>query len=329
MKKIKIWFTDFYKGFEPRNNYFYNILSKLYSVEINKEDPDYLIYSCYGNEFLNYDCLRIFYTGENLVPDFNLCDYAIGFHYLNFEDRYMRFPNFALIRDQFEQLLSQKDSRNNNLKSKEYFCNFIYANAQADPARDLFFEKLSDYKKLSSPGAHLNNCNMDIGGRFTKDWMYSKLNFQSQCKFSITFENSSANGYTTEKIMHAFISNTIPIYWGNPEIEKDFNPKSFINCHNFRNFDEVVQRVKQIDQDDELYNSILSEPAFRENKIPDQFQEVKLINFLRSVFDQENRDLRKRPLYGTTLKYEKDLRSLVKLKTKMKPFIDLVSKLRV
>lgn len=329
MKTIKIWFTDFYEDFDPSSNYFSDLLSEIYTVKVQKNDPDYLIYSCHGVDFLNYDCIRIFYSGENLIPDFNLCDFAIGFHYLSFENRYLRFPNFALVRDQFEKLLSIKQGENLNPESKEYFCNFIYANAKANPARDIFFQKLNEYKPVSSPGAHLNNIKIDIGGRFEKDWMYSKLDFQSKCKFSIAFENSSTNGYTTEKILHAFISNTIPIYWGNPEITKDFNPKAFINCHDFKNFDEVVKKVKEIDENNELYKSILSEPAFINNQISTRFQEEKLINFFISIFDQEKKNARKRPLYGTTLKYENDLKRLMKLKTSLRPVIKLISKLRV
>ena len=323
MKTIKIWFTDFYKGFEPTNNYFYSILSRLYNVQIEKNDPDFLIYSCYGYDFLNYNCIRIYYTGENIVPDFNLCDYAIGFHYLNLEDRYLRFPNFALVRDQFNNLLTSKDEGLFNANAKEYFCNFIYANASSHPARDLFFEKLNEYKTVTSPGSHLNNIKIDIGGRFEENWMYSKLDFQSKCKFSIAFENSSSKGYTTEKLMHAFISNTIPIYWGNTEIEKDFNKNAFINCHDFKNFEEVIERVKEIDQNDELYNSILSEPAFRKNLIPEGLREEKLKFYLKSIFDRELTNARKRPKYGNTIKYENDLKAMVKLKSKLKWVIKL------
>ena len=188
MKIIKIWFTDFFEGFEPGNNYFYSLLSESYSVRLTPENPDYLIYSCYGSNFLKYDCIRIFYTGENLVPDFNLCDYAIGFHKLNFSDRYIRYPNFAFIENQFAQLTGIDPKFKN---TKEYFCNFIYANAEANPIRDQFFQELSKYKMVNSPGSHLNNTRFDIGGRFSKNWMYSKLDFQSKCKFTIAFENSS------------------------------------------------------------------------------------------------------------------------------------------
>ena len=68
--------------------------------------------------------------------------------------------------------------------------------------------------------------------------------------------------------MHAFITNTIPIYWGDPHAIKDFNPDAFINCHNFNNFSEVVEFVKQVDQDEKLYLEILNAPAFPNNEIP-------------------------------------------------------------
>ncbi|MDU9760969.1 fucosyltransferase, partial [Helicobacter pylori] len=35
---------------------------------------------------------RVFYTGENEAPNFNLFDYAIGFDELDFNNRYLRMP---------------------------------------------------------------------------------------------------------------------------------------------------------------------------------------------------------------------------------------------
>src|SRR5690606_9454891 len=170
MKTIKLWFTDFFKDFNPEDNYIYHLLSDHYIIKLTPQNPDYLIYSCYGNDFLKYDCVRIYYTGENLRPDFNLCDYAIGFDHLNFGERYLRYPNFALIEDQFLQLIKREVSEDYKAVNKDYFCNFIYANSQADPVRDQFFHLLNEYKKVSSPGKHLNNISMEVGERFSQDW---------------------------------------------------------------------------------------------------------------------------------------------------------------
>ncbi|SOC80347.1 Glycosyltransferase family 10 (fucosyltransferase) C-term [Salinimicrobium sediminis] len=307
-KPLKIWFTDFYKGFDPANNYLYELLSRHYELILDKGNPEYLIYSCYGRDFLKYkNPVKIYYTGENLIPDFNLCDYGIGFSYLEFGDRYLRYPNFALIPDQFKKLLKPRSFNIKDLEKKEYFCNFIYSNSQADLARDEFFHLLSNYKKVMSPGSHLKNASMDVGGRFTENWMYTKLNFQSKCKFTIAFENSSSAGYTTEKLMHAYITNTIPIYWGNPEVTKDFNSKSLINCHEFKTFKEVIERVKEIDQNDELALQMLNEPPLPRNEIPENLKEETLERFLKTVFDQDLEKAYRRPKFGTIRNYENEL----------------------
>ena len=44
-------------------------------------------------------------------------------------------------------------------------------------------------------------------------------------QYSIIMENCQRPGYFTEKILDAFATKTIPIYWGCPDIDKFFNPK--------------------------------------------------------------------------------------------------------
>lgn len=40
--------------------------------------------------YLEYDCIKIMFIGENIVFDFNVCDYVIGFNYIDFGDCYLR-----------------------------------------------------------------------------------------------------------------------------------------------------------------------------------------------------------------------------------------------
>jgi len=328
MKTLKLWFTDFYPGFEAQDNFFTQLLSKSYIIELDENNPDYLIYSCHGHEFLNYNCVRIFYTGENLKPDFNLCDYAIGFDYIHFNNRYLRFPNFAFYEGQFDQLINSKNPDSLDLSAKKHFCNFIYANSYADPTRDIFFHLLNQYKKVASPGKHLNNISMDVGERYAKDWMFTKIEFQSSCKFSLAFENTSSPGYTTEKLLHAFITGTIPIYWGNPEVTKDFNPKSFINCHDFESFEDVVGKVKEIDNDEEMFLSMLNEPPFQNNIIPENLKTDTLLNFLQNIFEQKKEDAFQRSFYGTAVKYENDIKDMILFKKKYRSMTQFLSLLK-
>ena len=68
------------------------------------------------------------------------------------------------------------------------------------------------------------------------------------------------SGYTTEKLVHAMAAHTIPIYWGNPQVSEDFNPKSFINCHDYSSLEAVIERIIEVDQNESLYRHYLEEP---------------------------------------------------------------------
>ena len=288
MKKIKIKFVDFWKGFNYEESDFYKILEKRYIVEISDE-PEFIIYSVFGDEYLEYDCIKIFYTGENVIPDFNLCDYAIGFCYLEYGHRYLRMPLYTLLncKKYFEKAIIIHKIE---ITKREKFCNFIYSNKNADKEREEFYNLLSKYKKVDSGGKYLNN----IGGA-----VEDKFLFQQKYKFSIAFENTSSEGYITEKLIEAKAAGTIPIYWGNPKVDKEFNANSFINCHKYKNFDEVVEEIKKIDVDEELYRKYMKEPfVSNENIIEENLK--KLEEFLIYIIEHKKIE---RPQNKTTLNF--------------------------
>lgn len=281
-KKIKIKFVDFWDGFSTQQNDFVDALNKKYEVEFS-DNPDYLFYSGFGFEHLKYNCIRIFFTGECITPDFNECDYAIAFDRIVFGDRYLRLPlyNIFQYKREYNSLLSRPNFTESDLVEKKGFCSFVVSNCFADDVRVIFYDKLSQYKPVASGGRFRNN----IGGA-VKD----KKAFQNEYKFAIAFENTSYNGYCTEKLMEAFAAGTIPIYWGDPGVVADFNSNSFINAHDYKSFDEVVERVKQIDQDDELYLQIINEnPLLSENT------DNGLEKFLFSIIEQDYHSAYRRP----------------------------------
>jgi len=105
----------------------------------------------------------------------------------------------------------------------------------------------------------------NVGGR-----VRDKLAFLSAYKFTIAFENSSYPGYITEKILEALVAGTLPIYWGNPMAARDFNPQCFINCHDFEDFDAVIDHVSNVDRDDDLYHQYMTAPIFS-NGVDNEF----------------------------------------------------------
>lgn len=287
MKKIKVKIlghplTDPF-GY---SHFILTILKKYYEVEIS-ERPDYLFF--HDSSFVHYaydNCIKIFYTGENVSPNFNNCDYAISFDYITFEDRHYRLPvylAFVFYKQDEVELAGSNFLMENFVFTKEMllqkseFCSFVYSNYRAEKERRQMFETLSSYKKVNAAGSYLNN----MDGQKIKN----KLVFEMQHKFSIAFENSSRSGYTTEKIASALAAKTIPIYWGNPNIGKEFNTKRFINCHEYRSFDEVLEKVKELDTNDDLYLEMINQPIMAPGY---NFNEVRsgIDGFLQRIIDQ-------------------------------------------
>ena len=66
----------------------------------------------------------------------------------------------------------------------------------------------------------------------------------------------------------------------------DFNPESFINCHDYHNDESVIQEIKRIDQNDELYRSYLQQPWFHNNRLNKYVQIKPLIERFSYIFYQ-------------------------------------------
>jgi hypothetical protein len=276
-KSIKLNFSDFWPNFDKRENYFYNLLNTKFTIEIS-EKPDFLIYSCFGTDYLKYSCIRIQFITENLRPDFTSCDFAFSFDYSK-NIRNYRLPLYALYGD--INALNKNinlDEAKEILKKKECFCNIVVSNENAKKRID-FFKKLSQYKKVDSGGRFLNN----IGGPIT-----NKIEFLQRYKFTLSFENSSYPGYTTEKIFEPMLANSIPVYWGNPIVHNDFNTKSFINYHDYKNDAKVIEKIIKIDQNDNLFLEMLMQPRLNNNQINTFTDPQNVLARFESIISQKD-----------------------------------------
>ncbi|WP_244436868.1 glycosyltransferase family 10 domain-containing protein [Bacteroides reticulotermitis] len=302
--KLKVKFVDFWDGFDEHYNTFVNVLSEKYEIEIC-DHPDYLIYSTFGYKNLKYEnCVKIFYTGENITPDFNLCDYAIGFDIMEFGDRYMRLPLYALYG--IEELRKPKVFNSQEALNRK-FCSFVVSNGADAPERTRFFHLLSEYKQVDSGGAYENN----VGGR-----VVDKKFFISNYKFNIAFENSAKDGYTTEKIMEPMLVNSLPIYWGNRLVELDFNPNSFINAADYPSLEALVEYIVELDTNDDKYLSILSRPWLNKSNYLD-WQE-RLFSFFENVFNKPLNEQKYLSPYGYGKLYRRRLMEMYIAKRKLK-----------
>ena len=97
------------------NNIFVNSLKKYYNLEYDMIDPEFVFCSVFGKKALEYDAVRIVFSGEDIIPDFNYYDYIVGYDYIQFEDRYLRWPLYRLWGKSYE--LAKEKHKNVNIKN--------------------------------------------------------------------------------------------------------------------------------------------------------------------------------------------------------------------
>lgn len=278
--QLRLSFADMWSNFDPHANCITALLQFLVKngVEITTPDQcDTLIYSVFGNKNQQYpDKFRIHYTGENTRPPRSAADFCVSFdfdarNYGNVTSTNYRLPvwwwminwtgaeNFTAASSWCwgipPSYLDQPNEFTREPKTK--FCATVFRKNAAYRLETLsVFAK--QYKTIDAYGGY----NPLSAGSNSE---YDKLKILSRYKFSMCYENSSYPGYVTEKLLHAKIAGTVPIYWGNQTFAMDFNP----NCCVFFNgdYDKLVSDVRRLDEDDAAYAEMVSQPLFR--KLPD------------------------------------------------------------
>lgn len=301
MKTIKLKFIDCWLGHKPEGDKYYKILSKYYNVELS-DNPDYIIDGGLGHEYTNpkYDkCVKLITIGENIVPDFNSFDYAVGFDPILFGDRYLRLPLYAFYAD-FKKLSVRTFPSDEELLKRD-FCSFVVSNAGGDPLRTQFFHRLSKYKPIASGGRYLNN----IGGP-VKD----KNAFCARYKFNIAFENSVSPGYTTEKVMQPYTVNSVPIYYGDPMIGQDFNLDSMVRVASREDVERAIEEIIYLDTHDDAYLAKVKASCMTH---PVEWYEEQLTLFIRNIFDKPIEEARRLIPFGRQTIYRTTLRNLYKV----------------
>ena len=279
-KKIVIYFADLYNR-DFRQKWIQSALGDKFNIEFDSENPDYVFYNVFGCDHLNpkyKNAIKIAQFSENQIVDFDVADYAIGQHHINYFDRYFRRPFFIF------QLFNLTNKNFSEIRQKVIhspmrtkFCAGVISNTGwTDGFRRLFYKELNKYKEIGMGGLYHNN----VGGP-----VRNKIKFLTNYKFSLAMENTKADGYITEKIIDAFLAGNIPIYYGNYMIEEYINPKAFILIKGEEDMMEKIEYIKKIDNDDKLYKSILREKVLINDNIQNDSAKGR-IEFLNHIFEQ-------------------------------------------
>lgn len=277
-RPLKLGFAD---TFTTAINFFTYALGKYYHVIRDDTNPEYLIYGDgnFGQSHRHFDgrAKKIFYTGENVRPNYDECFAAMTFDHENSPKHY-RLPLYVIDMygavvekwtDNYYQLVGLKHDYEKEYDTRK-FCSFVVSNPRQE-MRNAMFGLTNTYKGVDSAGPHLNN----MGEVLPRDKLEYKLDFLNKYRFNICFENGSYPGYTTEKLFNALQVKTMPIYWGSPTVDRDFNTNAFVNCHNFKTLNDVVKYVEHLDSPagKQEYLDIISRPAFR-NDIPNEYTDL-------------------------------------------------------
>ena len=61
--------------------------------------------------------------------------------------------------------------------------------------------------------------------------------------------------------MDAFIAGSIPLYWGDPKINEDWNSEAFINAGKLGT-ENAINLIRQLESNNDLFEKIYSQPVF-------------------------------------------------------------------
>ncbi len=288
---IRIGFSDMWDQFNPSYNFF-TLLLEAACIEMAADkkpniigidasvdsDVDLLIFGPFGDRWKApcfKDIPKAHFTGENTEPVKGEGVFLnMGYKQMRGDDAgYVRLPLWMLEIDWFGAdadriqnpkplpLASVMSVEPSVLEAKDRFCAFVVTNPRNE-MRNNAFHWLSKYKRVDSAGRLFNNIGPEIyAGLGGGGGELKKHAFLKKYKFCLTYENEMCEGYTTEKILHAKAAGCVPIYWGDPLVERDFDGAGFLNANGVRTEEELVALVKKVEEDPEAWRRMASVPA--------------------------------------------------------------------
>ncbi len=264
-----------------------------YGAVYDHDKPDILFFDTCTGRYLNYangSATMVGWYGENIYPNFNIAHYSISHVRSRCGGR-----NFYSPRYVYSTLRDVPALPHCAREAQRPFAIFIASHDSVGYGASLrksFVEYVqSRYKRVDCPGKVLHNIDMaeELGAPFCKDWQVRKQRVLSRYKFVFAFENTNTDGYITEKLIDAFLANTVPIYWGSEGNLAPFPKEAVICANDYESFDSLLARIKQVDQDEALYRQILAASPINcpeaGSRIVAQHEAEKAV-FLKSIFEQ-------------------------------------------
>ena len=276
--KIRIDFCDFGVNRPKTDHFLYRVLSERYELELC-DQPDFIIHEVHGFVHRLHSGVRIQCSWEETQPDYGESDYSLGPLHLD-DPRHLYLPAYVLVGSA-EALIKRHDDPEAILARKSKFCSFVVSshNRRKNRNRLDIFNALCRYKRVDSGGRFMNN----IGGPVPGGWP-GKLAFLPPYKFNSAYENSGTPGYITEKIHQAMEARCLPIFWGHSCVKEQFNPRSFLDRSDFPSDEALVEKIRELDQDDAKYLEYMRQPYLPNDQPTLWFSHERVLDFFERIF---------------------------------------------
>jgi len=280
MRPLRIAFSDFWPGFEAVENRVWEALSLRYEIELTSETryADLLVFGDFGTRHWDFQGRKVYLTGENMVPDFDQCDLAFSPVEIPGDRRAVRLPYYAQVLKEAKPFLRAPGYKADPYLDRPAFCSFVSSNPTCR-MRNRIFKSLHRKKPVASGGTLFNTTGTKID---------DKMAFLRRARFNLACENSRSPGYVTEKLVDAIHACAVPIYWGAPDVGRDFDPRCLINISDYADLDEATEAILRVDQDEAARRRILEAPVFLGNAAPECMSPQHLLAPLTDLLESRS-----------------------------------------
>ena len=174
----------------------------------------------------------------------------------------------------YENLMS------NSFPKTKGFCSFISNRGKDDvthPMGCMYGERVSLVNNIHESVPFIDFYGWGNEGNF-KPFSHKKGDAIKDYKFCLTIENSHEKYYISEKFYDCILTNTIPIYYGCPNIKDYWTENGYFLLDNVIDHQYVVDKLKWIHENqDELYNQMLPEVLKMKERYFEEFNLLKKI----------------------------------------------------
>ena len=208
--------------------------------------------------------VKVFYTGENERPPEGRWDAYLSFDMHSFDGRNAYLPLWWITSSDLliptispylgkpitiDQMLNPRIS---DLTNRKKFC--VAFIGKAYPFRMHAISAISKVGKVDVYGG--------IARETRRTRAEEKYEIAQDYKFVFAFENDLYPGYVTEKVPEAWATGAVPLYWGS-DPAKLLNQESFINLANFPTLEDFVEKIREVNENDQLWHNIASQPLLQ------------------------------------------------------------------